>query len=47
MLVRLLLLKRLSPVWFWIKMASLAVFALVFFLFVAECACFIIRPLVH
>ena len=45
MLVRLLLLKRLSPVLFWLKMAGLAAFVILFLAFAAECGYLILKQL--
>lgn len=45
MLVRLLLLKRLSPVLFWLKIAGLAAFIGLFLAFADECGYLILRQL--
>lgn len=37
MLLRMLLLKRLSPAWYRFKLAGLVAFAVLFLAFVAEC----------
>jgi len=47
MLVRLLLLKRLSPPLFWLKIARLAAFALLFGVFAVECAWLMLRQFGH
>lgn len=45
MLVRLLLLKRLSPALFWLKMAGIAAFVILFLAFAAECGYLLVRQL--
>ena len=45
MLVRLLLLRRLSPVLFWLKMTGIIAFVVVFLAFAAECGFLLLRGL--
>jgi len=45
MLVRLLLLRRLSPALFWLKMAGIIAFVILFLAFAAECGFLLLRGL--
>jgi hypothetical protein len=45
MLVRLLLLRRLSPALFWFKMTGIIAFVIVFLAFTAECGFLLLRGL--
>jgi hypothetical protein len=45
MLVRLLLLRRLSPALFWFKMTGIIVFVILFLAFAAECGFLLLRGL--
>jgi hypothetical protein len=45
MLVRLLLLRRLSPALFWLKMTGIIVFVILFLAFAAECGFLLLRGL--
>lgn len=45
MVVRLLLLRRLSPVLFWFKMTGIIAFVILFLAFAAECGFLLFRGL--
>lgn len=45
MLVRLLLLRRLSPALFWFKITGIIAFVIVFLAFAAECGFLLLRGL--
>jgi hypothetical protein len=45
MLVRLLLLRRLSPALFWFKLAGIIAFVILFLAFAAECGLLLLRGL--
>jgi hypothetical protein len=45
MLVRLLLLRRLSPALFWFKMTGIIAFVILFLAFAAECGYLLLRGL--
>jgi hypothetical protein len=45
MLVRLLLLRRLSPALFWFKMTGIIAFVILFLAFAAECGFLLLRGL--
>jgi hypothetical protein len=45
MLLRLLLLRKLSPALFWLKMTGIIAFVIVFLAFAAECGFLLLRGL--